>query len=435
VENRRRITLVTSGTRGDVQPAIALGLGLQQAGYQARLVAFKEFGELVTGYGLEFYPLKVDMQGLFARYGKTELFDAGKSNLRWIPELIRVFKGMYDQMTGDFLEACQDAVAVVGETSCSILARSVAEKVGAVYIESAVLPVDPTRSFPSILWPHASSPCTGHGLRGRYNRMTWDLVGFLSVLGMRPIINRSRTKILGMAPTHWGRLDNLSNTPVTTLCGFSQHVLPRPMDWGANIHVTGWWFVAAPSYQPPPELETFLAAGPKPVYIGFGSMPSKHPMALADLVVEALWLAGQRGVLYTAPGVLGQGMVYPDGNKNIFVSGSIPHDWLFPHMAAVVHHGGSGTTGAGINAGVPSILVPVMGDQFLWAQRIEELGLGPKPIPRAKLTAERLAVAIRLALGSREMQQHSSEMAQRVQSEEGVERAVEIIIQLLQRSD
>jgi UDP:flavonoid glycosyltransferase YjiC (YdhE family) len=167
----------------------------------------------------------------------------------------------------------------------------------------------------------------------------------------------------------------------------------------------------------------FLAAGAPPVYIGFGSMANRSPQKVAHLVPEALELSGQRGILAAGWGGLAQANL-PD---HIFALDAIPHAWLFPRVAAVVHHGGAGTTAAGFRAGVPSILVPFTGDQPFWARRVTELGVGPQPIPRRKLTAERLASAIAAATTDQNMRARAAALGERIRAEDGVARAIEMI--------
>ena len=434
-----RITIPTAGTRGDVQPAIALGLGLLKAGYQVRLIAFEEYRELITGYGLDYFPLQVNIQTLLKKYGKVDLYDSGAIQFFFVPTLIRIFNEMYESMALDILQATQGSsmeersVAVIGNPATSMLSYAVAEKLGAAYLESSGFPGWPTRSFPTIFWPKASSPGNGCGWRGTFNRLTYEPVSWLATLGLLPVVSRCRTKILGLPPLNFfGSYGKPAALGTPALACFSEQVLPRPPDWGAHVHVTGYWFADTPNFEPSDELARFLEAGPPPVYIGFGSMPSKDPKQLSALMIQALRLANQRGLLFTNSDVLGQGMSHQETAQDILAIGSTPHDWLFPRCAAVVHHGGAGTTASGLRAGIPSILVPIMGDQLLWAQRVEELGVGPKPIPRSRLTAERLAEAIRQAVNDPSVCQRSTALGKKIRAEDGVGEAVKIIDQYLE---
>jgi len=430
------ITIPTAGTRGDVQPAIALGLGLERVGYQVRLMAFEEYRQVVAEYGLDFYPLRVSLQTLLERHGKADLFDSGAIQILFVPFLIHIFNEMYESMAGDILQAAggstveDRSVAIIGNAATSMLAYAVAEKLGAAYIETSNFPAWATRRFPSILWPGAARPCDGRGLRGALNRLTYEPGGWAANLGVLPVVNRCRREILGLPPASFsGSNGKPAALGVPSLACFSEHVLPRPPDWPEYVHVTGYWFTDTPDYTPPTELARFLEAGPPPVYIGFGSMPSRDPGKMADLVIRALRLAGQRGLLFTSSGGLGKGMTLQEIEQDVLAIGSTPYDWLFPRCAAVVHHGGVGTTASGLRAGLPSILVPIVADQLLWAQRVEELGAGPKPIPRSRLTAERLAEAIRQAVTDPLMRQRAAALGEEIRLEDGVGNAVKIIDQ------
>ena len=180
-------------------------------------------------------------------------------------------------------------------------------------------------------------------------------------------INRWRREILNLPAIPLGKnpYSQLHGQPMPVLGSYSSIVVPKPQDWGGHIHVTGYWFLdPGADWQPPAELVDFLESGSPPVYIGFGSMSSRNPRQTTQLVCESLERSGQRGVLATGWGGL-DGAELP---ANMFMLDSVPHAWLFPRVSAVVHHGGSGTTGAGLRAGVPSVIVPHMGDQPFWAQ-------------------------------------------------------------------
>jgi len=208
-------------------------------------------------------------------------------------------------------------------------------------------------------------------------------------------------------------------------------VLPRPSDWGDNVHVTGYWFLEAdPSWQPPVELVEFLEGGPPPVYIGFGSVISREARELTEMVLAALAQTGQRGLLLTGWG----GLARADWPEHMFQIDSIPFGWLFPRMRVIVHHGGMGTTGAALRAGIPSVVVPFTADQPFWGRRVYQLGVGPKPIPHKKLTVQSLAEAIHVALSDQTMQRRAEALGERLRSEDGVAQAVQVIEQYLRTS-
>jgi UDP:flavonoid glycosyltransferase YjiC (YdhE family) len=211
------------------------------------------------------------------------------------------------------------------------------------------------------------------------------------------------------------------------LYGFSPSVIPAPADWSADDHVTGYWFLDPPAdWTPPPDLLNFLQAGSPPVYIGFGSMGNRKPAEVTDLVLQALAKTGQRAILLSGWG----GLQKTDLPASVFMIDSIPHAWLFARVAAVVHHGGAGTTGAGLRAGMPSIVIPFTTEQAFWGRRVQDLGVGPAPIPRSRLTVERLAQAIQDAVTNRDMRQQAAQLGSKIRAEHGISNAVKIIERL-----
>jgi sterol 3beta-glucosyltransferase len=217
------------------------------------------------------------------------------------------------------------------------------------------------------------------------------------------------------------------NSPIVrqypALYGFSPSVIPQPADWH-HTQVTGYWFLdAANHWTPPATLTKFLDSGAPPVYIGFGSMGSRNPVETADLVLAAIERTGQRAILQSGWG----GLMNANLPEHVLMVDSIAHSWLFPRMAAVVHHGGAGTTAAGLRAGVPSIVVPFFGDQLFWGQRVEKLGVGTAPISRKQLTVEKLARAIDQTVTDSIMRQRAAELGAKIQSEDGIANAVRVI--------
>jgi sterol 3beta-glucosyltransferase len=187
--------------------------------------------------------------------------------------------------------------------------------------------------------------------------------------------------------------------------------------------VTGFWFLPAPGWRPPPRLAAFLESGPPPVYVGFGSMVSAEAARAGRAAVAALRRCGRRGVLAT-----GWGGLEADGwGDDMCAIDAAPHDWLFPQMAAVVHHGGAGTVAAALRAGVPQVGVPSWGDQIFWARRAAALGVGPPPLPRTRLRADSLAAALERALDDPRTRRRAAALAAIIAGEDGVGRAVAAI--------
>ena len=423
-----RINLLTVGTRGDVQPALALGVGLKRAGFEVQLVTFEEFRSLVRAYGLNFAPLNANLQELL----NPRTWKKGFSGTTFF-ELMRLFQKMYAMMFMDFWQASQGCNLLISNTATALAVEAVAEKLQIPHIETSVFPGWPTHAFPSFFgpWPPSlgaqSSGFAGQ-IKGAINWFSYKPVTWVVSLWLRPIIERCRRDILGLPGR---KSEQPGKKPAPILAGFSKYVLPSPPDWEENIHITGYWYLDTPGFEPLPALQAFLDAGAPPLYIGFGSMPSQNPEQVTELVIQALAMSAQRGILLTGQGVLGCGMTQRSSTHPVYFVDSIPHDWLLPRIAAVVHHGGAGTTAAGIRAGIPSILVPIGADQRLWAYRVKALGIGPSPIPRSRLTAERLANAITQAVTDQAMRQRAAALGEKARAEDGVGKAVRIICQYM----
>jgi len=262
-------------------------------------------------------------------------------------------------------------------------------------------------------------------LGGGYNWWTHLLSEQLLWQMVRAPLNQWRRESLNLKPMPFrGPFDLLYENHAPFIYGFSKFVVPRPGDWPQWHHITGYWFLdSANDWSPPAGLVDFLTREPKPICIGFGSMSGHIARRKAGLTVEAVTLSHQHAVLLGGWAVAHE----RDLPDHIYAIESAPHDWLFPRVSAVVHHGGAGTIAAGLRAGLPSVILPFMGDQPYWGQRVHALGVGPKPIMQNELTARRLADAITLARTDEEMNQRAAALGEKIRAEDGVARAVELV--------
>ncbi|PDW03343.1 glycosyltransferase [Candidatus Viridilinea mediisalina] len=413
-----RTTIFAAGSRGDIQPCVQLGLGLHTAGVAVRLAVPRDFVAFVQAHGLEAYPLRGDVQQIMASPTGRALMERGASHpLQTIAAMRALLAPVAQQMAADALAACGETDLLISLAVFAPLAETLASlrQIPLILVEPT--PLLPTGAFPAPGWPLQRSFGTVA------NRLTGVLM--LQVLWQwyRPFINAFRQQH-GLPPSNAaGFYRSLSARPL--LGAYSPHVIPRPADWPAGIHVTGAWLPQPPAtWQPPPELAAFLANGPPPIYIGFGSMGGQRPAALAALALEALTRSGQRGVMLTGWGGLRPTHV----PASVCVVADVPHSWLFPRMAAVVHHGGAGTTAEGVRAGVPSVIIPFNFDQPFWGERIRALGVGPKPIPQARLNATTLTAALNQAVGDQGLRERAAALGARVRSDDGVGRAVARIL-------
>ena len=418
------IVFLTSGTRGDVQPVIPLAQRLQADGNVVRIAAPPAFRELVETHSVPFASVDGNPSDLMvAKDGEIALtFDgnpvrSARSSLNYL----YAAQSVYARMLTNAWDACKDAVLLVLGLP-TIWGTSIAEKLQVPCVGAFLQPLTPTRDFPCPVLPSARS------WGGAYNRLTYALAGLATFLPWRKIINDWRGHTLGLkplpisgpSPRPFGRID-------LNLYGFSEQVLPRPHDWDTDSVITGYW--PLPSNSPLDDaLEAFLQAGPPPMYFGFGSPGAYRPDGIFELIEQATRIADTRALV-----ALPKGAQVEDAPAHIhLLRESTPHDRLFPRLAGAVHHGGAGTTGTALMAGIPSLVTPVAVDQFFWGARISALGVGPKPIPQRELQVKNLAEGLGKMKEER-MKESAGELGGKLRREDGVERAARALENLLNR--
>lgn len=414
-----KITICTFGTRGDTQPYVALALGLQQAGHDVTLVVSRDSAGWIRSYGINVYPQRLSLQEFVQRPGRQDGL-RGRNLIRVLRDFRSGFETYLAGVLDDCWQAAQDAEFLVLSSIASIGVDIAKQRNIPLAVVSLQPLFPPTRAFPMFMVPFR------HSLGRGYNHLTYTLymrVGWLFVGGL---LNHWRTMSLGLPPWRSMRemVDSLGECGTPWLYAYSPQVLPKPPDWSDNLHITGYWFLEAqPDWQPPAGLARFLESGPPPVYVGFGSVSDKDPGRRTRLVLRALELTGQRGVLQK-----GWGAVAPmPASAGVCYAEDVPHSWLFPQMAAVVHHGGAGTTAAGLRAGIPGIITPFQLDQYAWADRVAKSGVGLCLADSKRLTAEKLAEAIHTAVTDAALRARAAAFGARIRAESGVAYAVEVI--------
>jgi UDP:flavonoid glycosyltransferase YjiC (YdhE family) len=389
-----RILIVTAGSRGDVAPFTGLGRRLLDAGHEVAVAAHPSFAALVGGCGLDHRPVPGDPQELIRGWSRAAS-----------PAEARALRRAYVDGLADGV-----ATAVAGGADLILtafapapLSQAAGEALGVPVIGTHLAPAFATREFPlpgatgSDLGPEGNL-AAGQAVLRRRDELFASAVTRL----------RARLGLPAGAPAAPGE----GGGPV--FAGFSPSVVPRPADWPSRVAVTGYWWPARPDgWQPAAELVDFLQAGPPPVFLGFGSMAPGQGERLSELVAAAVQRAGVRAVVQAGWAELG------GGGDDVLAIGDVPHDWLFPRTAAVVHHAGAGTTGAGLRAGVPAVPVPVMADQPFWADRLHQLGVAPRPLPFEDLTAEALGAAITACVTEPAHRRRAAELARRIAAEDG----------------
>lgn len=414
-----RIAIIALGSQGDVQPYIALGKGLQAAGHAVRVISHQNFEALVSAHGLAFWPVKGNIQEIVQTPEMRALLEKGNFLAIAAFAAKEAQRAAIDWTQGG-LDACQGVDLLMAGLGGLFTALALAEKLRLPLIPAYVVPFAPTRAVPGVLFPRSLSR-----LGGYVNLLSHHITRQIMWQGFRSADQIARQQVLGLprAPL-WGpyRAERLRRAPA--LYGFSPSVIAKPPDWDSRAHVTGYWFLdAADDWSPPPHLAAFLRDGPAPVYVGFGSMGNRNPQETAEIILRALAQTRQRAIMLSGWSGLDVQHV-PD---TVCIVDSVPHAWLFPRVAAVVHHGGAGTTAAGLRGGVPSVIVPFFGDQLFWGQHLAALGVATQPIPRRRLTADRLARAIQRALGDQPMRQRAADLGARIRAEDGVARAVAVV--------
>ena len=413
------ITVVGIGSRGDVQPYLGLAQGLRAAGHRVRIAAQAEYREQVEGSGLEFAPIHYDPALLLGSEEGVSWLESGRNPLAFFRTMVSAVRPLALRVAEDVLAASSGTDALVAST-LAVSAYHVAEAQGIPYIGAFLQPMHTTRAFPAVVVPRDDlGPWANHA-SGR-------VAGVALELPFRSQMNTWRQERLGLPPVRdLDFLARLARQRVPVLYGFSPTLVPRPADWPSWARLCGFWTLPGDAgWEPDAKLAAFLDDGPPPVYVGFGSMRPRNPARTSAIIVDALRRAGRRGVL--AAGWAGLEATGDD----VVVVGEVPHQWLFPRCAAVVHHGGAGTTGTAVSAGVPSFAVPFFADQFFWGARTARLGVGPDPIPVRRLESGRLAAAIRVAAGDPGMRDRAAAAGARLAREDGVGTAAGAITALV----
>jgi sterol 3beta-glucosyltransferase len=409
-----RILLMTYGTRGDVEPLLALAHGFVKAGHAARLAGPGAYSALAKDSGVEYIPLPGNPEGLSAAMAQQ----AGGNPLRMIGVMTRFVYPLAVSVYGRLRETAPGADAIVHSFLLTHAGYEIARSLGVPDYSAQMFPIfAPTEAFSAPGFPTRPLP---PALR----KLTHTLAMNVFRCGGAALYGMTRRRHPEFPPLTGWPFDRKAERITPLLFGFSKFVVPRPVDWPDYAHITGYWQPDEPREEHiPAEVKRFLDSGPPPVFIGFGSYTAHNAYRLAETVRNAIKKAGRRGVFYMG------GTAIPENNsRDLLIVGSIPYRWLFPRTSAVVHHGGAGTTGAGLRAGIPNVVIPFTLDQPFWAKRVRALGAGPDPIPLRRLTAERLAAAIEQALNDQAMQERCRVLGRKLDGEDGVARAVEMIV-------
>ncbi|OGE47759.1 hypothetical protein PENARI_c037G02547 [Penicillium arizonense] len=415
------IVIQVVGSRGDVQPFIALGNELKRYDHRVRLATHDMFESFVRESGLEFYPIGGDPRELMAYMVKTPGLIPSMESLR--AGEIRRKRIMIREMLDGCWESCIKPDLVTGHPFVADAIIANPPSFAHVHCAQALsvpvhlmftMPWSSTKSFPH---PLANFKADGPD-QGFKNYASYDLVNWLTWQGVGDVVNRWRKELdLDEVATFEGpHLAEILKVPFT-YC-WSPALVPKPSDWPSYIDVCGFFFRDAPTYDPPTDLQVFLSSGPPPIYIGFGSIVLEDPIRINAAILDAVNAAGVRVIISKGWSNLGGKQ-----SENVYFIGDCPHEWLFQHVAAVVHHGGAGTTACGLRNARPTIIVPFFGDQPFWGAMVAAAGAGPAPIPHQELNADILAEGIRYCFTDQAITAASA-IAVKMASETGVQAAV-----------
>ena len=406
-----KITILTYGSRGDVQPFLPLSLRLMEKDHIVKLAAPARFRNLIESHRIDFAPLPGNPEELSRR-----LNDAGYNYIRLLQELMDHAIKIGADVLRQTEEACQDADLIVHTFTHAVGAHTLAREKGIPDIHIQLFPMfTPTGDYPNITMPH--------GLPAPLNRITHKfsakLTWWMSKFGFERVRRQSG---LPQRNLYWPFDVGPLRPPTPILCAWSPSVLPASNDWPPHVHVTGYYFFPRPdSYRPPEELLSFLQHANAPICITFGSMVNRDNEKIDGIVRQALKQTKNRGILLS-----GWSKVQARASADLFYLEAAPHNWLLPRCKMVIHHGGAGTTAAGLRAGIPNIVLPFLGDQPFWGQRVHKIGAGPKPILVNGLSVEKLARAIAKAQDVT-IRQRAQALGKQIQSEDGTGETVKWI--------
>ena len=406
-----KLTILTYGSRGDVQPFLPLSHRLKEHGHSVKLAAPLRFKNLIEENVIDFVPLSGDPEDLSRR-----LNDAGHNFIRLTQELMNHAVEIGADVWRQTEEACQEADLILHTFTHAVGAHTLARERNIPDIHVQLFPMfTPTKDYPNITVSQWMPAFLNRVTHLSAAKITW----WTSRLGFERVRRRAG---LTKKRLYWPFDDDPTRSRTPVLCAWSPSVLPPSNDWPPFVHVTGYYFLPLNNtYQPPLELASFLQEGEPPICITFGSMVNRDKERIDHIVRSSLKQTDNRGIILS-----GWGGVKERSSNELFYLEAMPHDWLLPRCKIAIHHGGAGTTAAGLRAGIPNIVLPFMGDQPFWGERVHTIGAGPKPVLVNSLSVEKLVRAIAEA-ESGDVRKRAQAIGQQIRSEDGIGEAVKWI--------
>ena len=414
------ITILCAGSRGDFQPYLALAMELKKLGKEVRITGMREFESFIESYDIDFYPIQADFKSLNVDEKMLKEAQSADNPLKMLLTFNKMKKyGV--SIANEYYAACEGSELIIYHPGCT-LGYFAAERLGIPSILASPFPMHKTKEQTSVIQYGRIKPTPFK------NIISYHMLQGMLWLASKSSVTGFWKERFGGKPKGFGKpYERHTNKENPAVISCSNFVFDRPSDWNENIHQSGYWFVEEKTdYVPSKELSNFLSSGEKPIYIGFGSVfHTDQKDTMSKLIVDALTKSGKRGI------ICGMGKI-DNLPSNVIAIDSIPHSWLFERVSAVCHHGGAGTTAAGFMAGVPSIIIPFSNDQFAWAHRAYDLGVGSKPIPSKTLTSENLAAAIDFALQDN-IKAKAKTLAKNIATETGALDCAKVIVASLER--
>ncbi len=405
------ITILTYGSRGDVQPFLPLSLGLMARGHSVKLAAPQRFKNLIEEHGVLFFPLAGDPEDLSRRFNNV-----GFNPLKQMREMMDHAVAIGADVARQTDIACRDADLIVHTFAHAVGAHTIAREKNIPDVHIQTFPMfTPTGDYPNVTLPDLKIRALNYFSHFASSRISkWT-----ARLGYEQVRRRAG---LPKRKLYFPFDKNPLRPPTLILCAWSPSVLPPSNEWGGNVHVTGYFFFNSnESYHPTDELHSFLNSGEKPICVSFGSMVNRDAKRIDEIICECLKQTNHSGIILS-----GWGEVNRPSSRDLLYLESASHDWLLPRCKMVIHHGGAGTTSAGLRAGIPNIVVPFTADQPFWGRRVHALGAGPEPILVKDLSLEKLVNAI-VKARSKAAGERAGEIGRVIRAEDGVNRAVELI--------
>ena len=403
-----KILLAPHGTRGDVQPMLALAVALRARGHRPSFLVPDDFVSWIREYGFPGTANGIDVGRMFA------LHAAEAASLRW------QFRHFRDAMVPALFESftrIDPSVDVIIGAGVQMAAASAAERWGVAYANAVFCPC--------VVPNDASPPPTikTQGLPRFLNRFVWNWGVPVAGLALRGMMNAGRDR-LGLRAL-FNPLSHLLAQPA--ILAADPDLAPPGDDVPLNVTPTDAWVLDERTRDLDPRVDRFLDLNPPPVYVGFGSMVAKRPGALAERIVAAVRAVGRAALIAGGWASLGEHLA---GSEDVLVIDELPHSLVLPRVAAAVHHGGAGTTTAAARAGIPQVILPHLLDQYYWASRVERLRLGPRPLPADLVTADVVAERLDRALNDPEIRARARAFGPVIAARNGVHDAVDVIEQL-----